>query len=47
MVKHNPFQSRATFEVDGKTYHYYDLKALENAGGWQRISITIFRESFT
>ncbi|MBK3959490.1 hypothetical protein JJK82_12900, partial [Staphylococcus haemolyticus] len=32
MVKHNPFQSRATFEVDGKTYHYYDLKALENAG---------------
>ena len=40
MVKHNPFQSRATFEVDGKTYHYYDLKALENA-------ITIFRESFT
>ncbi|MDA1763195.1 aconitate hydratase AcnA [Bacillus cereus] len=32
MVKHNPFQSRATFEVDGKTYHYYDLKALENTG---------------
>ncbi|WP_026591641.1 aconitate hydratase AcnA [Bacillus sp. UNC437CL72CviS29] len=32
MVKHNPFQSRETFEVDGKTYHYYQLKALENAG---------------
>ena len=32
MVKHNPFQSRATFELDGKTYHYYRLKALENAG---------------
>ena len=32
MVKHNPFQSRATFELDGKTYNYYHLKAIEDAG---------------
>lgn len=32
MVKHNPFQSKKTFETEGKTYHYYSLKALEDAG---------------
>ncbi|QHS22353.1 aconitate hydratase AcnA [Virgibacillus sp. MSP4-1] len=28
----NAFNARKNFEVNGKTYHYYDLKALENAG---------------
>jgi aconitate hydratase len=32
MVKHDPFHARATFSVDGKTYQYYRLKALEDAG---------------
>ncbi|WP_028399899.1 aconitate hydratase AcnA [Ectobacillus panaciterrae] len=32
MVKHDPFHARATFTVDEKTYQYYRLKALEDAG---------------
>ncbi|MFD3445665.1 aconitate hydratase AcnA [Microbacteriaceae bacterium 4G12] len=32
MVKNNPFQARATFEVGDKSYQYYRLKALEDAG---------------
>ncbi|MFX3623344.1 MAG: aconitate hydratase AcnA [Ectobacillus sp.] len=32
MAKHDPFHARATFEANGKTYQYYRLKALEDAG---------------
>ena len=32
MAKSNLHQSRASFEVNGKTYNYYRLKALEEAG---------------
>ncbi|MCL6618035.1 MAG: aconitate hydratase, partial [Anoxybacillus ayderensis] len=32
MVKNDVFQARSTFEVNGKTYHYYRLQALEEAG---------------
>ncbi|MBO9129050.1 aconitate hydratase AcnA [Bacillus sp. 165] len=32
MVKNDSFNARSTFEVEGKTFHYYRLKALEDAG---------------
>lgn len=32
MVKHDPFHARTSFEVNGKTYQYYRLSALEDAG---------------
>jgi len=32
MVKSNFHNSRASFELDGKTYNYYRLKAIEEAG---------------
>ncbi|MFB9762383.1 aconitate hydratase AcnA [Ectobacillus funiculus] len=32
MVKHDPFHARTSFEVNGKTYQYYRLNALEDAG---------------
>ncbi|WLD95274.1 aconitate hydratase AcnA [Alkalihalobacillus sp. AL-G] len=32
MSTNDVFHARKTFETSGKTYHYYDLKALENAG---------------
>ncbi|WP_416825847.1 aconitate hydratase AcnA [Ectobacillus polymachus] len=32
MVKYDPFHARATFTVDGQSYQYYRLKALEEAG---------------
>ncbi|MEK4970132.1 aconitate hydratase AcnA [Cytobacillus sp. FSL R7-0696] len=32
MAKNDVFNSRKSFDVDGKRYHYYDLAALENAG---------------
>ncbi|MCH1625654.1 aconitate hydratase AcnA [Fredinandcohnia quinoae] len=31
MTKQDVFQARSSFEVDGKTYNYYNLQALENA----------------
>jgi len=32
LSKNDVFQARKSFEVNGKTYHYYSLKALEDAG---------------
>lgn len=32
MAKNDVFQSRASFDLNGKTYHYYRLSALEEAG---------------
>ncbi|WP_261133726.1 aconitate hydratase AcnA [Bacillus sp. Marseille-Q3570] len=32
MSTNDVYHARKTFEANGKTYHYYDLKALENAG---------------
>ncbi|MDP4084610.1 MAG: aconitate hydratase AcnA [Bacillota bacterium] len=32
MVKNDVFNARSSFNVDGKTYHYYRLNALEEAG---------------
>ncbi|MEH6939607.1 aconitate hydratase AcnA [Bacillus sp. JJ664] len=32
MGKNDVFQSRSTFTANGKTYHYYRLKAIEEAG---------------
>ena len=32
MGKNDVFNSRKHFEVNGKRYHYYNLKALEEAG---------------
>ncbi|MED4015232.1 aconitate hydratase AcnA [Sutcliffiella cohnii] len=31
MANHDVFNARASFDVNGKTYHYYNLKALEEA----------------
>lgn len=31
-VQHDEFQARASFELNGKTYYYYRLKTLEEAG---------------
>lgn len=28
----NPYNSRKQFDLNGQTYNYYDLKALEDAG---------------
>ncbi|WP_100372993.1 aconitate hydratase AcnA [Bacillus sp. FJAT-45037] len=30
--KHDVFNARSSFEIEGKTYNYYSLKALEDAG---------------
>ncbi|MCD7033653.1 aconitate hydratase AcnA [Metabacillus sp. GX 13764] len=32
LSKHDVFQARKNFELNGKTYNYYSLKALEDAG---------------
>ncbi|WP_243387024.1 aconitate hydratase AcnA [Bacillus kexueae] len=32
LTKNDVFQARKSFELNGKTYHYYSLKALEEAG---------------
>lgn len=32
MTNHNPFQAKKQFDLNGKTYNYYQLKALEEAG---------------
>ncbi len=29
---HDLFNARKTFSSSGKSYHYYDLKAIEDAG---------------
>lgn len=32
MAKNDVFNARSSFELEGKRYHYYRLKALEEAG---------------
>ncbi|CAG9621882.1 aconitate hydratase AcnA [Sutcliffiella rhizosphaerae] len=49
MTKQDVFNARTSFEVNGKTYHYYSLQALENAkvGNVSRLpySIKVLLES--
>ena len=41
MTKNDVFNARKSFELNGKTYNYYQLDALEEAG-WKCFKITLF-----
>jgi aconitate hydratase len=47
MSNHDAFNSRSTFEVNGKTYNYYSLKALESVANISKLpySVKVLLES--